>query len=151
MEETYEWDERKSISEEAGCRCATKNSHCVKSPIFVIRRFIFYNKILILSLNYVRNPKSQRSWEFDTFVVISTRVIAKCQKSRFWSDQIIYKMVSNFRLNNLIALVINCSCTSTSQKIESLQFFNCHWSNCDILPLLLQRKLDLRSKAATEK
>ena len=139
MEETYEWDERKSISEEAGCRCATKNSHCVKSPIFVIRRFIFYNKILILSLNYVRNPKSQRSSESETFVVISTRV--KEPQSKY-ENKVVFPQSLKFVVvnrNKSLCKVrrLNFIATRHVSNLRAILYV----SNCSGLKVIFETKL----------
>ena len=59
---------------------------CIDFHSFLLQLKQFVTQSLVSSLKYVRNQKSERCWESETFVVISTRVIAKCQKSRFWSD-----------------------------------------------------------------
>ena len=83
-----------SKSEEIGVICLWRDfivsySFSTFSPMkwffvdeYLIRRFIFHNKILIWSLNYVRNPKSWRSSGFETFVVISTRLMRKTSETK---------------------------------------------------------------------
>ena len=50
---------------------------CIDFHSFLLQLKQFVTQSLVSSLKYVRNQKSERCWESETFVVISTRVIAK--------------------------------------------------------------------------
>ena len=49
---------------------------CIDFHSFLLQLKQFVTQSLVSSLKYVRNQKSERCWESETFVVISTRVIA---------------------------------------------------------------------------